>query len=270
LFVSDSMSQFEVKADPVVCGLASRHPEPVWGVVLIANWPPAAELHAPHARAVSALKSADEAFAEHAYVNPLETLHTTVMTCHGFAKPSPENKADYIAGWKRIVDAASTRACFPRKAFSITSSRTELHAGAGVLLYEDTDGGFKAVRDCILQEIAASRCVCTHANARLDTASRFRCKRALKKTSVVRRDKLEASGVKLHDEIVASTGGGRWAGPACHVPDIVHSTVRNRIRNRGSVGARTHTHAQSALPVMSGANSLALRAVATVAKRTSG
>ena len=155
--------------------------EPVWGVVLIANWPPAAVLDAPHARAVSALKSADDAFSANAYVNPFQTLHTTVLTCHGFAKPSPENKADYIAGWKRIVDAASTRSCFPRKAFSITSSRSELHAGAGVLLYEDTDGGFKAVRDCILQEIAASRCVCTHANARLDTASRCRCQRALKK-----------------------------------------------------------------------------------------
>ena len=37
-----------------------------------------------------------------------------------------------------------------------------------------------------------------------------------------------------------------------------------------SARAHTHTHAQSALPVMSGADSLALRAVATVAKRASG
>ena len=29
----------------------------------------------------------------------------------------------------------------------------------------------------------------------------------------------------LHEEVDASGGGGRWVGPACHVPDIVHSTV---------------------------------------------
>ena len=73
--------------------------------------------------------------------------------------------------------------------------------------------------------------------------------------------------MKLHDEIDTSAGGGRWVGPACHVPDIVHSTVRNRIRNRGCACAR---HPQSALTVMSGADSLALLAVATVAERASG
>jgi hypothetical protein len=155
-----SARQFEVRADPRVRSLVAGEPEPVWGAVLVANWPPPPELEAPHARAVSALTGAADAFAEHAYVNPFGTLHTTVMTCHGFTKPAPANKADYIAGWKSVLDAASTCACFPRRSFSITTARSELHAGAGVLLYEDTDGGFTAVRDCILQEMAAKRCVC--------------------------------------------------------------------------------------------------------------
>ena len=48
----------------------------------------------------------DEAFAQDAYINPFFTLHTTLMTCHGFAKPKPSNPDEYIECWRRVIGAS--------------------------------------------------------------------------------------------------------------------------------------------------------------------
>ena len=55
------------------------------------------------------------------------------------------------------ADAANKMQDWPTQGFTITTSRTELHSQAGVLLYEDTHGGFEAMRKCIAQQISTRR-----------------------------------------------------------------------------------------------------------------
>jgi hypothetical protein len=63
----------------------------------------------------------DEAFAHDAYINPFSTLHTTVMTCHGFTKPTPENHEQCISCWRRVLGE------IPERAYTRSSASFSVH-----------------------------------------------------------------------------------------------------------------------------------------------
>mmetsp|Transcript_30814 Transcript_30814/g.71979 ORF Transcript_30814/g.71979 Transcript_30814/m.71979 type:complete len:407 (-) Transcript_30814:92-1312(-) len=149
----DELFEVFIRADQNAANLAAGTGMEVWGLVLVAAWPPE-DMREPYERLVEGFKSLPSMSS--AYIYPFGSLHVSIVTAHAFTRSPPVNdtlKAATLEEWADMVASARRSGDWPRRPLRLRCVTAELHEAAGVLRYDDVEGTVAAMRQCIQREV---------------------------------------------------------------------------------------------------------------------
>jgi hypothetical protein len=133
----------------------------LFGIVLVANWPPNDSITQPYTQFLPKVKTYFDAEdyklkgphnTPAVYLYPPHTLHITIATFTTFNAPEPNDRDEYAQACKTITEKAFARPDWPNRPFSIVIDRVHIGCKAGVLLWENTDGVVGIMRTIVQEE----------------------------------------------------------------------------------------------------------------------
>eukprot|EP00933_Yihiella_yeosuensis_P062818 TRINITY_DN65817_c0_g1_i1.p1 TRINITY_DN65817_c0_g1~~TRINITY_DN65817_c0_g1_i1.p1 ORF type:complete len:369 (+),score=32.58 TRINITY_DN65817_c0_g1_i1:259-1365(+) len=262
--------------DEDVVNLARRNHEPCLGLVVTALWPMPEEmvkLYDAFAVRLHLAAGKPDSPLKNIYVYPGSSLHCTVATLRAFKEPkvgppesggyrapvfeAAEQAREYVCSrWIPLLDRARQDSRWPNTKFRIRFNEPTFEGSAGIIRYQDIDGGFEAIRACIVDVIHSwsGRVVIGGEDKKLGRAPRFRTAdgkpmmQSLQGDDSIseRIDNNDPGAQRIDDDspfvqridepaVQSIDDDGRAirrigkqsasAEPGPHVPDIVHSTV---------------------------------------------
>lgn len=161
------------EADPLVAILVdeqNKEKEECFGIGLIAGWPPNKyRIEQPYQEFVNAVQQCwDECDYQYSrtlsltqpppvYFYPYTALHVTAAI---MVRPRPishliengdniEIQNKLIRVWKTLMEKATLRPEWPTKPLSLEIEHAQIGQKAGILLWNETTGGMRAIRHCI-------------------------------------------------------------------------------------------------------------------------
>ena len=142
----------------------------LFGVVLVANWPPKESLMKPYKEFVVQIKeqewfekidleqqkgSEEKNCIPAVYFYPPQALHITIATFKAFNAPEVKHRDDYANACRRIVHKSFARKDWPSGPFQIEIDRVHIGTKAGILLWENPDGAIASMREIMREEYDA-------------------------------------------------------------------------------------------------------------------
>ena len=135
-------------------------PGKLFGVVLVANWPPRQSFTEPYEKILPKLKLCFDAQDYEindkdlpaAYFYPKDTLHITIASFIPHHAPVVANKEEYSKACIDVMNKSFAREDWPKEAFHVEFDRAQIGSKAGIFLWNNFDGTIAKMRKIIQEE----------------------------------------------------------------------------------------------------------------------
>jgi uncharacterized protein len=154
----DGPETTKFEADPLVAPLARNEEHETFGLVLVAGWPPRADIRQRYEQFRELIPDCFTAqdMKGAVYLYPSSALHVTVATFRSIHQPTPKAFESVLTRHvQEIVEKAfeAWSSTLPSKESSIvatlTLDRSQLGKRAGILLWKDATGQISSLRSCV-------------------------------------------------------------------------------------------------------------------------
>lgn len=142
--------------------LSSEEEGKLFGVVLVANWPPEVSITGPYESILPSLRQCfddvdyavtDDENLPAVYIYPPETLHITLATFTTFnTSDEVANREQYSQACKEVMEKSFCRKDWPKGKIEIEIERTQVGSKAGIFLWKNENGQIATMRKIIHEE----------------------------------------------------------------------------------------------------------------------
>mmetsp|Transcript_13066 Transcript_13066/g.24546 ORF Transcript_13066/g.24546 Transcript_13066/m.24546 type:complete len:268 (-) Transcript_13066:209-1012(-) len=159
-------TKFEVdKWIPFLTQQTNRENSNLFGIVLVANWPPKDSFIEPYEKLMLHIRNCfdpqdhivdDTSGVPSVYIYPSNTIHITIATFTPFFNTNPEpcakKKELYAQICTEIINRCQSRQDWPKGPFTVEIESAQIGSKAGILLWNNPDQKVERIRRIVQEE----------------------------------------------------------------------------------------------------------------------